>query len=190
MCRFLVRSKRIFKMEMKRLKKNKQSRIPSDVIRFMAWTKLISVSANRKERTTFVFVIVVCLFRTSCDCDNEKRCHWKFELLSEHRYASFWLPTNTQPSFSQYEIQQCVILVMRRFSYQQIRHLNVWNALHVTPVPNPSSLSDSVPTHSLQHLKLLNPLKIHLNVYAATSMLRVSTGVSIIYGTNGAHLVS
>ena len=42
-----------------------------------------------------------------------------------YRYASFWLPTNTQPSFSQYVIQQCVTLVMRRFSYQQIRHLTV-----------------------------------------------------------------
>ena len=45
-------------------------------------------------------------------------------------YASFWSPTNTQPAFSQYAIQQCVTLVMCRFSYhQQIRHLTVHYSL-------------------------------------------------------------
>ena len=51
-------------------------------------------------------------------------------------YASFWSPTNTQPAFSQYAIQQCVILVMRHFSYQQIRHLTVCTTVHLTPRAN------------------------------------------------------
>ena len=58
---------------------------------------------------------------------------------------------------------------MRRFSYQQIRHLNVWNALHVTRHPRAESIKLKLfyPNTFITTSKTFKPFKIHLKGYAA-----------------------